>query len=327
PSSPSVVVECRHAWLVVNVSKNLFGTGRLVRPADLTLGPENCEPLISGDSDDMVRFEVELHKCGNSVQVTEDALVYSTFLLHNPRPVGNLSILRTNRAEVPIECRYPRHSNVSSEAILPTWVPFRTTMLSEEKLAFSLRLMEEDWGSEKQSPTFQLGDLAHLQAEVHTGRHIPLRLFVDYCVATLTPDQNASPHHTIVDFHGCLVDGLSDASSAFKAPRPRPETLQFTVDTFHFANDPRNMEVVVAGVRRKCGEQVSSSQFQMGLISPGATERRPPALRSEGPASTSPQSSLPSDTSILLRILCLSLSLSLSSRSFSGSGAQAEPQL
>ena len=43
-----------------------------------------------------------------SLQVTEDALVYSTFLLHNPRPVGNLSILRTNRAEVPIECRYPR---------------------------------------------------------------------------------------------------------------------------------------------------------------------------------------------------------------------------
>ena len=62
--------------------------------------------------------------------------------------------------------------------------------------------LSEDWGSEKQSPTFQLGDLAHLQAEVHTGRHIPLRLFVDYCVATLTPDQNASPHHTIVDFHG-----------------------------------------------------------------------------------------------------------------------------
>lgn len=41
-------------------------------------------------------------------QVTEDALVYSTFLFHDPRPVGNLSILRTNRAEVPIECRYPR---------------------------------------------------------------------------------------------------------------------------------------------------------------------------------------------------------------------------
>ncbi|KAK2507720.1 hypothetical protein MC885_018777 [Smutsia gigantea] len=109
-----------------------------------------------------------------------------------------------------------------------------------EKLVFSLRLMDENWGAEKRSPTFQLGDTAHLQAEVHTGSHVPLRLFVDYCVATLTPDQNSSPYHNIVDFHGCLVDGLSDASSAFKAPRPRPETLQFTVDVFHFANDSRN---------------------------------------------------------------------------------------
>ncbi|OWK11279.1 ZP3, partial [Cervus elaphus hippelaphus] len=177
---------------------------------------------------------------GTPGAVTDDALVYSTFLLHNPRPAGNLSILRTNRAEVPIECRYPRQGNVSSWAIQPTWVPFRTTVFSEEKLVFSLRLMEENWSTEKMMPTFQLGDRAHLQAQVHTGSHVPLRLFVDHCVATLTPDWSTSPYHTIVDFHGCLVDGLTDASSAFKAPRPRPEILQFIVDMFHFANDSRN---------------------------------------------------------------------------------------
>ncbi|XP_027965932.1 zona pellucida sperm-binding protein 3 [Eumetopias jubatus] len=256
PSRPPVVVECLEAQLVVTVSKNLFGTGKLVRPADLTLGPQNCEPLVSMDADDVVRFEVGLHECGNGVQVTDSALVYSTFLLHSPRPEGNLSILRTNRAEVPIECHYPRHSNVSSQAILPTWVPFRTTMLSEEKLVFSLHLMEEDWGSEKRSPTFQLGDVAHLQAEVHTGSHVPLRLFVDHCLATLTPDRNASPHHTIVDFHGCLVDGLSDTSSAFKRPRPRPETLQFTVDMFHFANDSRNTIYITCHLKVTPADQV-----------------------------------------------------------------------
>ncbi|XP_026981281.1 zona pellucida sperm-binding protein 3 [Sagmatias obliquidens] len=237
---PAVMVDCQEDQLVVTVSKDLFGTGKLIRPADLTLGPDRCEPLFSMDTDLVVRFEVGLHACGNRVQVTDDALVYSTFLFHDPRPVGNLSILRTNRAEVPIECRYPRQGNVSSWAILPTWVPFRTTMFSEEKLVFSLRLMEENWSTEKTTPTFHLGDRAHLQAQVHTGSHVPLRVFVDHCVATLTPDWNTSPHHTIVDFHGCLVDGLTDASSAFKAPRPRPETLQFTVDVFHFANDSRN---------------------------------------------------------------------------------------
>ncbi|XP_003794229.1 zona pellucida sperm-binding protein 3 [Otolemur garnettii] len=255
PSALPVVVECLEAQLLVTVRKDLFGTGKLIRPADLTLGPEGCQPLASMDTDDVVRFQVGLHECGNSLQVTADSLVYSTFLLHDPRPIGNLSILRTNRAEVPIECRYPRQGNVSSQAILPTWVPFRTTVFSEEKLAFSLRLMEENWSVEKKSPTFHLGDVAHLQAEIHTGSHVPLRLFVDRCVATLTPDQNSSPYHTIVDFHGCLVDGLSDSSSAFKVPRPGPDTLQFTVDVFHFANDSRNVMYITCHLKVTLADQ------------------------------------------------------------------------
>ncbi|XP_054445237.1 zona pellucida sperm-binding protein 3 [Pteronotus mesoamericanus] len=251
-----VVVKCLESQLVVTVSKDFFGTGKLIRPADLTLGPEGCKPLVSMDTDVVVRFEVGLHECGNSLQVTKDSLVYSTFLLHSPRPVGNLSILRTNRAEVPIKCQFPRQGNVSSQAILPTWVPFRTTVFSEEKLVFSLYLMEGNWSSKKRSPTFQLGDIAHLQAEVHTGSHVPLRLFVDHCVATPTPNRNASPYHTIVDFHGCLVDGLFEASSAFKAPRPGPETLQFTVDVFHFANDSRNMIYITCHLKVTLADKV-----------------------------------------------------------------------
>ncbi|XP_047390191.1 zona pellucida sperm-binding protein 3 [Sciurus carolinensis] len=239
PASP-VEVECLEAQLVVTVSRDLFGTGKLIQPADLTLGPEGCPPLFSRGTEDVVRFEAGLHECGNGVQVTDDALVYSTFLLHDPRPMGNLSIVRTNRVEVPIECRYPRQGNVSSQAILPTWVPFRTTVSSEKKLIFSLHLMEENWAAEKSSPTFYLGDTAYLWAKVHTGSHPPLQLFVDHCVATPTPDQNASPRHSIVDFHGCLVDGLSGGSSAFQAPRSEPDVLRFTVDVFHFVNDSRN---------------------------------------------------------------------------------------
>lgn len=113
-------------------------------------------------------------------------------------------------------------------------------MSSEVKLAFSLRLMEKDWKTEKKSLTVQLGDVARLQAQVLTGSHVPLRLFVDHCVATPTPDPIGFPFHTIVDSHGCLVDGVTESSSAFKAPRPGPATLQFTVDMFYFVNDSRN---------------------------------------------------------------------------------------
>ncbi|XP_006887165.1 PREDICTED: zona pellucida sperm-binding protein 3-like [Elephantulus edwardii] len=215
----------------------------------------NGKPLPSEASDDVIRFEVGLHECGNRVQVTHDAPVYSTFLLHTPRPVGNLAILRTNHAEVPIKCHYPRQGNVSSLAVQPTWTPFRTTVLFEEKLAASLRLMEEDWSAEKKTPIFQLGDPAHLQAEVHMGSHVPLRLFVDHCVATPMPAKTTSPHHAIIDFHGCLVDGLSDSASEFRTPRPRPDTLQFTVDVFHFANDSRNMVYITCHLKVTPAEQ------------------------------------------------------------------------
>ncbi|XP_016041425.2 zona pellucida sperm-binding protein 3 [Erinaceus europaeus] len=248
PLPPVVVVECLEARLVVTVSRDLFGTGKLIRPEDLTLGPEKCKPLVALDSE--VKFEVGLHECGNRVQVTQDTLVYSTFLLHEPRPARNLSVLRTSPVQVAIECCYPRQGNVSSRPILPTWLPFHTTILAEEHLAFSLKLMEEDWSTEKSPPTFRLGDTAHLQAQVHTGSHVPLRLFVDRCVATPTRDQTGLPHHTIVDFHGCLVDGLSEhADSAFQAPRPRPGTLRFTLDVFHFANDSRNTVYVTCHLK------------------------------------------------------------------------------
>lgn len=52
--------------------------------------------------------------------MTDRALVYSTFLLHSPRPAGNLSVLRTNRAKVPIECHYPR--SVCDRAPLAAWL-------------------------------------------------------------------------------------------------------------------------------------------------------------------------------------------------------------
>ncbi|CAH7256294.1 zona pellucida sperm-binding protein 3 [Phodopus roborovskii] len=251
----SVEVDCLEAEFLVTVSRDLFGTGKLIQPGDLTLGSESCQPLVSVDTD-VVRFKAQLHECSNRVQVTEDALVYSTLLLHEPRPVRGLSILRTNRAEVPIECRYPRQGNVSSHAIRPTWIPFSTTVSSEETMAFSLRLMEENWNTEKLSPTFHLGEVAYLQAEVQTGSHLPLQLFVDHCVATPSPDQTASPYHVIVDFHGCLVDGLSESFSAFQAPRPRPETLQFTVDVFHFANYSRNMVYITCHLKVTPANQI-----------------------------------------------------------------------
>ncbi|NWI96506.1 ZP3 protein, partial [Pitta sordida] len=241
-SQQPVAVQCQEAQLLLTVHRDLFGTGRLVNAADLTLGPAACKHSSLSRAHNTVTFTAGLHECGSTVQITPDSLIYRTLLNYDPSPASNPVIIRSNPAVIPIECHYPRRENVSSSAIRPTWSPFNSVLSAEEKLVFTLRLMNDDWSAERPFTGFQLGDILNIQAEVATESHVPLRLFVDSCVAALSPGADSSPHYTIIDFNGCLVDGrLDDTSSAFVTPRPREDVLRFRIDVFRFAGDTRNL--------------------------------------------------------------------------------------
>uniref|UniRef100_A0A663MCH0 Zona pellucida sperm-binding protein 3 n=1 Tax=Athene cunicularia TaxID=194338 RepID=A0A663MCH0_ATHCN len=251
-----VVVQCQEAQMLVTVHRDLFGMGRLVRAAELTLGSAACLPVAQSPAEGTVTFVAGLHECGSTLQVTPDALVYSTSLNYKPVPAGNPVIIRTSPAVVPIECHYPRRYNVSSDGVKPTWVPFRSTLSSEEKLPFSLRLMNDDWSAERLSTIFQLGEVLHFQAGVNTENHAPLRLFVDNCVATPSPDRSSSLQYAFIDFSGCLVDGqLDDATSTFISPRPRPDVLQFAVDAFKFAGDSSDLIYIICHLKVSMADQ------------------------------------------------------------------------
>ncbi|NXD86733.1 ZP3 protein, partial [Halcyon senegalensis] len=251
-----VAVQCQEAQVVVTVHRDLFGIGRLVKAADLTLGLAACLPTVWSAAEPTVTFMSGLHECGSTLRVTPDALIYSTSLNYNPVHTGNPVIIRTSPAVVPIECHYPRRDNVSSNSVKPTWAPFHSTLSSEEKLPFSLRLMNNDWSAERDSTVFQLGEVLHFQAAVNTENHAPLRLFVDNCVATPTPERSSSPQYAFIDFSGCLVDGqLDDATSTFISPRPRQDVLQFAVDAFKFAGDSSNVVYITCHLKVSLADQ------------------------------------------------------------------------
>lgn len=121
-----------------------------------------------------------------------------------------------------------RLHNVSSNALIPSWVPFAATKVSEEVLVFSLKLMTgkllnvcfrmgskmpltlffrhptDDWMFERPSNQYFLGQFLGVEASVTQYNHVPLRLFVDSCVATAVPDVNSAPRYSFIENHGCV---------------------------------------------------------------------------------------------------------------------------
>ncbi|XP_067828097.1 zona pellucida sperm-binding protein 3-like [Heptranchias perlo] len=172
-----------------------------------------------------------------------DFLVYTTHLNHTRNACGSV-IVRTNGAVIPIECHYFRKGNVSSDPIKPTWIPFSSTKSGEGLLSFSLRLMNDDWLTERTSTVYYLGDLIHIEVSVSMTNHMPLKLYIDSCAATLSPDKDSTPRYNIIDYHGCLLDSKAeDSFSTFVLPRGERELdkLQFDLDAFRFFGDDRSL--------------------------------------------------------------------------------------
>ncbi|KAI7814156.1 egg envelope protein [Triplophysa rosa] len=180
--SVSVAARCGENFVQVEVKKDFYGNGQFVDPAFLSLG--GCGAVGEDPDAQILIFETELQTCGSSLTMTADALVYTFTLRYTPETVGGTPIVRAEAAVVPIECHYPRLHNVSSNALIPAWVPFAATRVGEEVLVFSLKLMTDDWMFERPANQYFLGQFMTLEASMKQYNHVPLRIFIETCVAT-----------------------------------------------------------------------------------------------------------------------------------------------
>ncbi|XP_068129455.1 zona pellucida sperm-binding protein 3-like [Hyperolius riggenbachi] len=253
PLGSSINVQCTEDTLLVYVRRNFYGNGILVQPSDLSLGPQSClpDPRSNGT---VILFQSKLQQCGNTLQTTSTYLIYSSILTYNPSSNG--VIIRNNPAVVPVQCVFPRLGNVSSDAIKPTWSPFSTTVSTEDKMTFFLRLMTDNWSGPRASSVFQLGDIFNIEASVDSQNHADLILFVDRCQATPT-DTASGTNYDLITANGCLVDGVQgDASSAFQSPRIQPDVLQFTIDAFRFLGVQDSEIYITCHLRAASANQV-----------------------------------------------------------------------
>ncbi|XP_073699837.1 zona pellucida sperm-binding protein 3-like [Garra rufa] len=229
----SVAAQCAESSVYVEVMEDFFGTGKILSSSAFTLG--GCGATGEDPSAQVLIFESELHGCGSTITVTEEELVYSFKLLYTPQEVSyGVPIVRSSSAVVGIECHYSRLNNVSSDALMPTWVPYASTEVAEEVFVFSLKLMTDDWQFERPSNRYFLGDLLNLEASVLSYSHVPVRVFVDSCVATTTPDVTSVPRYSFIENNGCLVDAKLTGARSHFMPRTQDNKLQFQLEAFRF---------------------------------------------------------------------------------------------
>ncbi|XP_039543061.1 zona pellucida sperm-binding protein 3-like isoform X3 [Pimephales promelas] len=229
----SVAAQCGENSVYVEVKKDFFGTGRPLLSSGFTLG--GCTATGEDSSAQVLIFESELHGCSSTSMVTEDELVYRFNIIYTPQEASyGVPIARSSSAVVGIECHYPRTHNLSSNALMPTWIPYASTKVAEDVFIFSLKLMTDDWRFERPSNQYFLGDMINLEASVLLYNHVPIRVFVDSCVATAVPDVASVPRYSFIENNGCLVDAKLTGSTSRFMPRTQVDKLRFQLEAFRF---------------------------------------------------------------------------------------------
>ncbi|XP_051578475.1 zona pellucida sperm-binding protein 3-like [Myxocyprinus asiaticus] len=233
PITPSsVAVRCGESTVLVEARQDLFSNGELIQPSGLTLG--GCSALGEDFDSKVIIFEYELQDCNSVLMMTDDELVYTFALTYTPEPFAGTPIYRADSAIIGIQCHYPRLQNVSSNVLMPVWVPFASAAAGEDLLVFSLKLMTDDLSSQRPSNVYFLGDVITFEASVKMYNHRPLRVLVDRCVATQVPDMQAQPSYSFIENHGCFVDGKTTGSNSYFLPQTQTDKIQFQLEAFIF---------------------------------------------------------------------------------------------
>ncbi|XP_034413408.1 zona pellucida sperm-binding protein 3-like [Cyclopterus lumpus] len=235
-------VKCHEDAVEVVMKAYLFDQGRLpVEPTHLRLGPfsavqDHCTAKMSAIGEYVIR--APLAECGSEVTFTQSTVLYNNLLLYSPPPSPGGS-LQTEGAAIPVQCEYGRRYEVRSRALKPTWSPQISIQSKQLDLDFHLRLMTNDWSSERKSSVYFLGEVVNIEASVD-HHHLPLRLYADSCVATLTADGNSFPRYPFIDHHGCFTDSQLNGSRSRFLPRVQDQLLHIQLEPFLFHQDHRH---------------------------------------------------------------------------------------
>uniref|UniRef100_A0A3Q3RJW2 Zona pellucida sperm-binding protein 3 n=1 Tax=Mastacembelus armatus TaxID=205130 RepID=A0A3Q3RJW2_9TELE len=214
----SIVVKCHTDSMEVVIKTYLIDPGWPVEPTHFRLGPfsaaqDQCRSTESRNRDYVIRSPLS----------PTMLCCYNNLLLYSPPLLLKQCVIR----------------KLSSRTLKPTWTSFISIHSALLDLDFHLRLMRSDWSSERKSSVCFLAEMVNMEASV--DHHLPLRLYVNSCVATLSSDAASYPRYPFVDHQGCFTDPKVNGSSSRFLTRIQDNLLQIQLQPFLFHQDPRHI--------------------------------------------------------------------------------------
>ncbi|PWA32242.1 hypothetical protein CCH79_00013198 [Gambusia affinis] len=159
--------------------------------------------------------------------------------------------------------------------------PSPLTSKTEQQLCFALRFVTKDWRSLRASNVYSMREMMHMEAAVMQGVHVPLRVFVDSCVVTASPDPTSHPSYSIIVVNQrvkshrlrCLMDSKLTGAQSYFMPRSQEDKLHFQMKAFKFTQDDRSELIPTTVTNRANNPRLfllmlppSASYPSMGLL-------------------------------------------------------------
>ncbi|XP_034543600.1 zona pellucida sperm-binding protein 3 [Notolabrus celidotus] len=201
-----VEILCHVDRMYVRVLREIFKTKDAWK--DLKLG--SC-PVNQGTKQHYYFLYLLTSKCAFRKENNVDDLSIRNSLSYNP----STTVVREMPFSIPLQCKFPRFFHSYKVGFYPKLQGGTVFKALQPKSTYTLTPQDASGNEITGAKTYTLGQPMFFEAKRPggTAKSADQRIYVKKCFMTAAKDPNSNPKYTVIDNHGCMIDGkLTDQS-------------------------------------------------------------------------------------------------------------------
>ncbi|XP_044047435.1 zona pellucida sperm-binding protein 3 [Siniperca chuatsi] len=203
-----VEILCHVDRIYVRIRREIFKTMDAYKY--LTLG--TC-PVNQGTNAHYYLLYLLKTNCGFKKESHADYWSVRNVLHYKPTS----PVLRDMPFDIPLQCKFPRFFNSYAVGFYPVLQGGIIFKALKQKNCFTLATQDASGKEITGTKTYTLGQPMYFEAKRcgHLSGSGDQRLYIHKCFMTASKNPNSYPKYTVIDNHGCMIDGKVTKQSKF----------------------------------------------------------------------------------------------------------------